>query len=251
MLVSNSGQINRLDTPIASLPYNGVFRFCVANRAEKQIDDIISHYKKRGVEHLWLVHPTSQPANLDELLSARGLVEAEVFTGMVVEPKNLKADASTPENVDIHEISASEEDVILELVANRWSVPTDAMPHLQSFFRENNLGRKGSPMRGWLATTNGRPVGKGFTLRTDNIVGLYGVATQPEARSKGIGKTLCARALLDSCDSDVDLLVLHSTPIAHRLYKNFGFRDVAPFKLLASSGDFSWRRSIPDFIIEI
>ena len=90
-------------------------------------------------------------------------------------------------------------------------------------------------MRGWLATMNGTPVGKGFTYRTGSVVGLYGVATQPEARGKGVGSALCARALRESCDAGVDLLVLHSTKMARALYAGFGFRDIAPFPLHARS----------------
>lgn len=224
-------EICQLDTPVPSFPYNGVFKFRVAADAEARIDAINRHFEARAVRYFWLVHPTTQPANLDRLLEARGFTESEIFNGMVVEPNRLDAPFSAPGDVLIREIKPADEPIVLEMVAKRWSAPTDAMQHLQAFFRSARIGEPASPMRGWLATINDAPVGKAFTYRTGNIVGLYGVATQPEARGKGVGAAICARALKDSCDDGIDLLALHSTPMAHGLYRRFGFRDVAPFRL--------------------
>lgn len=223
----------QLDTPIASFPYNGVFKFNASSDADEHIDAIIRHFDERAVNHFWLAHPTASPGDLDRRLAARGLGEVDAFAGMVVEPDRLIANAADPDGVEIHEIKPTEANLVLEMVAKRWSVPTDAMPHLQAFFRAARIGEDDSPMRGWLATMNGLPIGKGFTYRSGAIVGLYGVATRPEARGKGIGSALCARALHDSCDHDVELLVLHSSKMARSLYAGFGFREVAPFRLFA------------------
>jgi len=227
-----SDELCQLDTPIPSFPYNGVLKFAVAADAGARIDEIIRHFDSRAVNHFWLRHPTATP-DLGRLLEDRGLVNVDTFAGMVVETGDLKADPTHPDDVNIHEIRPSDESIVIELVAKRWSVPTDAVAQLLAFFRSARIGEPGSPMRGWLATANGAPIGKGFTYRSGNVVGLYGVATRPEARGKGIGSALCARALRDSCDDGVDLLVLHSSKMAHGLYASFGFRDVAPFPLHA------------------
>ncbi|MEZ5945871.1 MAG: GNAT family N-acetyltransferase [Hyphomonas sp.] len=230
----------RLVTPIASLPYNGVFRFDVDDReADARIDRIIADYDARNVEHFWVVHPSSRPADLDKRLIARGFMEFEVCPGMVVKPKDLKADIPSSDGVEIREISATDETPILELVANRWSVPTDALGYLQSFFRENHVGQPDGTTRAWLATLNGRPVGKAFTHRSGNIAGLYGVAISPEARGHGVGLAICARALRETATDGIELLVLHSTPMAVDLYKKLGFRSVAPFRLFGRGEHFS------------
>ncbi len=230
-------EVRRLDTPIASLPYNGVFKFTPHNGAENKIDAIIAHYDRRAVEHLWLVHPSSRPADLGGLLEQRGFAAAERFAGMAAEPGGVDFSRRAPSDVAISRIAPDEEDIVVEMVANRWSVPTDAIPHLLSFFRANRVGAPDAPMQGWLARIDGRAVAKGFTYRYQNTVGLYGVATQPEARGKGIGTALCVRALQESCDAHTDLFVLHSSPMAHALYKDLGFRDVASFVLYARSGE--------------
>lgn len=236
---NRSSGVYRLETPVSSLPYNGVFRFEIHDNAEARIDELINHYENRNVDHLWVVHPSSAPANLDALLEARGIKEVELCSGMVAAPDDLKASDETPDGVEIHEIIPSEEAVVLEFVANRWSVPSEAMTHLQEFFRLNRIGEPGSAMRGWIATMDGRLVGKAFIHRSGNIAGLYGVATRPEARGKGVGMALCARALRESCVDGVDRLVLHSTPIAVSIYEKLGFRHVAPFRVFAPDGAFA------------
>lgn len=228
-----------LDTPIASLPYNGVFKFNEVNAPDRAIESLLHHYADRKVEHLWLVHPSAEPHNLADRLAAHGLEEADGFTGMVLEPDRLNTPTNAPNGVDIRELCTDDEEGVIEFIAARWSVPTDAIPHLQRFFIDNNIGSKGAATRGWIATIDGNLVGKAFTHRFENTVGIYGVATQPEARGRGVARALCARAFAEASVPGVDMLVLHSTEMAAGIYKKFGFRSVAPFRLFASGGSFA------------
>lgn len=228
-----------LDTPIASLPYNGVFRFRETREPAEAIDRLLRHYADRKVEHLWLAHPSAEPHDLADRLTARGLEEADGFTGMVLEPDRLNAPTDVPKGVNIRELCSDDEEVVIEYIAARWSVPTDAIPHLQRFFIDNNIGSKDAATRGWIATIDGKLVGKAFTHRFENTVGIYGVATQPEARGRGVARALCARAFAEASVPGVDMLVLHSTEMAAGIYKKFGFRSVAPFRLFISGSAFS------------
>ncbi|MEO1242297.1 MAG: GNAT family N-acetyltransferase [Pseudomonadota bacterium] len=228
-----------LDTPIASLPYNGVFKFNETNTPDDAIDRLLRHYADRQVEHLWLVHPSAEPHDLADRLTARNLEEADEFTGMVLEPDRLNAPTDVPDGVDIRELCTGDEEGVIEFIAARWSVPTDAIPYLYKFFVDNNIGRKGAASRGWIATINGKLVGKAFTHRFENTVGLYGVATRPEARGRGVAQALCAKAFAETSHPGVDMLVLHSTEMASGIYEKFGFRSVAPFRLFASGGSFA------------
>ncbi|MCA8900055.1 MAG: GNAT family N-acetyltransferase [Hyphomonas sp.] len=229
--------VSWLETPIASLPYNGVFRFDVpVETADARMDALIHSFDARQVNHVWLLHPSARPEDIEARLNARGFSEFEVLLGMVADPGMLQADTPPADGVEIREITRSEETPILELVADRWSVPTDALHHLQSFFRSNRLGEPGAGIRGWMATINGQPVGKAFINVTGKVGGLYGVAIKPEARGRGVGLAICAEALRATVAAGADLLVLHSTPMAVELYRRMGFREVAPFSVFARGG---------------
>lgn len=225
-----------LQTPIASFPYNGVFRFVETERVDAKIDALIEGYDARNVQHFWVVHPTSQPHDLDRRLVDRGFEEVEVCAGMVAAPAELIADRAMPSGVEISEIGPDEEGPVTEFVAARWAVPRDDLALIQRFFRENRIGHPGVPLRGWLARIDGFPVTKAFTYRLGSVVGLYGVATRDEARGRGIARVICEHVLRASCDQGVDLLVLHSTPMAVTLYEKLGFRHVAPFRLFSRGG---------------
>jgi GNAT superfamily N-acetyltransferase len=230
------------DTPIASLPYNGVLRFAADGDAadadvDERIDALFAHYRARRVSFFWVLHPSARPADLEARLRARGFEEAEVCPGMLADVDALPPPAALPDGLALREVrSDRDEALLLELVAWRWGVPADAQAHLGDFCTFAAIGAAGSPTRAWIATLNGAPVAKAVTHRAGGAVGLYGVATKPEARGLGVARALCAEALRASADGDHRTLILHSTPMACSLYRAMGFREVAPFRVYAAPG---------------
>ncbi|MHA2504384.1 MAG: hypothetical protein ACXAE3_16135, partial [Candidatus Kariarchaeaceae archaeon] len=73
------------DTPIKHLPYNTVLRFADEENSVDKIDRIINHYQNLNVPFLWLVHPSSKPDNIEEILKERGLQFIEPLTGMILD----------------------------------------------------------------------------------------------------------------------------------------------------------------------
>ena len=118
------------DTPIPTLPYNGVLRFLVASDVDRRMDAIFEHYRQRDVPFFWIVHPSAQPSDLGERLSVRGLEEAEVLPGMAMDLGGLAEPAAPPEGIRVHEAGASDTEDVLELAAWRWNVPGEVVPEL-------------------------------------------------------------------------------------------------------------------------
>jgi GNAT superfamily N-acetyltransferase len=227
------------DTPIPTLPYNTVLRFASQGDVDAHIDRIFAHYRERGVPFMWVVHPSSRPADLGERLLARGMIEAEVCPGMWMDLADLPDVPPTPQGIEIRE-AAAEEDIsqILELVAWRWSVPTEVRPRLAGVARAFDVGRPGSALRCWIALMDGIPVSKVIMNLDAGAAGLYGVATKPEARGLGLARTLTLVAYHAARMSGYGLGVLHSSPMALSLYEKIGFRAIAPFTIYTTSNDF-------------
>ena len=58
------------EAPVTRLPYNAVIRTRLERNAERRIEQVVRHYRRRAVNFLWLVRPTTaQPENLAEELS--------------------------------------------------------------------------------------------------------------------------------------------------------------------------------------
>ena len=233
------------ETPLSVLPYNAVLRFQVEEDADARIDALCDHFRRREVPFLWFVHPSARPLDLAERLCARGVQEVDACPGMVAELADLPGLADpadpaetppTPEGFEIHEVeSASDARDVLELVAWRWSLPDEAVPYLDRINQEFRLGTPEARVRVWVAWQAGVPVAKAVLNLAAGVAGLYGVATRPEARGRGLARALTLRAFRYARDQGFELGVLHSSPMAFPLYQRIGFREVTTFRLFAST----------------
>ena len=228
------------DTPIPILPYNAVLRFAVANNVDQRIDSLVQHYERRGVPFLWFVHPSSLPADLSDRLHDRGLREVEVVPGMAADLADLPEPAQTPGGIEIREVTdESDASRLFELVAWRWHVPPEAVAHLNALNEQFQVGTPSAKVRCWLAWQEGIPVAKAVLHIAAGAAGLHGVATRPQARRRGLARTLTLEAFRAARQAGCHLGVLHSTPMAESLYARLGFRKVAPFRIFCPASDAS------------
>ncbi len=222
------------DTPARTLPYNAVLRFAPERDSEARIDALFDHYRTRGVPFLWMVHPTARPHDLAEHLKARGMEEAEVCPGMWMDLRGLPEIGDPPEGVSIHEVTdALGASSLLELIAWRWELPPGEVPLLAGITRAFDVGRRGSAVRCWVARQGTAPVAKAVMNLAAGAAGIYGVATKPNARGLGLARLLTLHALHAARRVGYELGVLHSTPMAQRMYERIGFRAEAPFGIFA------------------
>ncbi len=60
------------------------------------------------------------------------------------------------------------------------------------------------------------------------------MVTKPEARRLGLATALTFVALHHAREAGYQLAVLHSTPMAQRLYRDMGFETIAEMRLFGS-----------------
>ena len=223
------------DTPIPTMPYNGVLRFVVKDNVDRLIDRICEHYSKRGVPFFWLIHPSTFPSDLSERLLKRGLKEEDAVSGKVADLGDLPEPSPIPAGFEIHEVNDEiATSYFFELIAWRWHVPPEAQPHLRAHNEVWQVGKPSALVRCWLVWHGGVPVAKAVLRIAAGAAGLYGVVTKPEARGRGLGRALTLEVFRAARDAGEQLGVLHSTPMAKSLYTKIGFQDVVPFRIFAS-----------------
>jgi len=88
-------------------------------------------------------------------------------------------------------------------------------------------------VRWYAALVNGRPIGQAYTHMSAGAVGVWGVATVPEFRGRGIGTAMTARAIRDAAGADVAWLM--STPLGRSMYERMGFEHVADWDVWVRS----------------
>jgi ribosomal protein S18 acetylase RimI-like enzyme len=225
------------ETPIPSLPYNGVVRTWLADgpEADAVIARVLGRFRSRGVQHLWFVAPSSTPAELGPRLAAQGLQEIERMTYMSFELVSwnappLRGEATFSEvlddddlriynslTVDYWELSEAEEELVYEL--------------------QRSLGPGRVPGHRYLARIDGTPVGKAYLslAGTPGVASFYGMSVQPAARGRGIARdltlTLLGRAQREGCHR----VVIHSSTAGLDLYRRMGFAEHCVLPVHAST----------------
>ena len=224
------------ETPLPMLPYNGVLRFRVTHEPDATIDSIVEHYRQRGVQFMWLLHPSAQPADLADRLQARGLQEVELIPGMVRTLEDLEPVPPLPEGVEIRQVRDDADAAALsQFAAWRWQIDDRYRAEYAAIVAGFRFGQPGSGAHMWQAWRGGEPVAKAGMYMSPVSAGIYAVATRPEARRMGLARALTLIALHYARDHGRRVAVLHSSAMAESLYRSMGFDPMAEFRLFAST----------------
>ena len=234
-LVDND-RLTRFETPIAQLPYNAVVRFDAEHGTDDDIDEAVRPYRQRRVPVMWVLHPSSQHNDLEHRLARRGLQCTEVIAGMTHDLVAIDAVPRQRDGVQIVEVGPDRQRSYIELIIERYALPTAAIDILESILCAARFGQPGSPNRSWVASADGRALAKVSVHQPDGVAGIYGLATAHDARRTGLARSLTLHALAAAKQSGAHVAVLHSSPMAADMYRALGFRDVADFRLLAPAG---------------
>jgi GNAT superfamily N-acetyltransferase len=233
-LVEEDGVL-RFETPITHLPYNGVIRSSLGGDPDRTIASVVGSFRRRGVDFMWIVHPSSQPADLGERLAAHGLLAVEVATGM-----SLDLDDWTPEpghgDVRYEEVAGELGMRVYEdLIVSYWELPEHARELVTELNRFWGPGRLAAHR--WVAFADGRAVGKGLLslAAPPGVAAIYGMSVLPEARGRGVASGLTAVMLERARALGCRRVVLHSSQMAAGVYRRAGFVERCTFTVYATA----------------
>ena len=88
--------------------------------------------------------------------------------------------------------------------------------------RRAGIGK--TPWRMYLGRLNGEPVATNIILNGAGVAGVYGIATIPSMRGKGIGGAITLKPLLDARDKGYSYAVLFASDMAIHTYQRIGFQ---------------------------
>jgi GNAT superfamily N-acetyltransferase len=231
----DSDRIIWFETPLPIIPYNGVLKFQQTDRTDQEISKIIDHFNKKKAQFFWILHPTAEPADLRELLLKKGMQDVEPIFGMARTLENLEEIPKSPEDIIIKKVDLSKDaSAFYQFATWRWNVPDQYQKQYESIAKTFRFGEPDSKSHMWQAWREGQPVAKAGMHITHGSVGIYAVVTKPEARRLGLAKALTLHALHTAHNLGSKVAVLHSTPMAERLYHSIGFETIAEFRLFAS-----------------
>ena len=164
-----------------------------------------------GGYELWSIWPTSD-------LAAYGF-ERVPSPGMV----RLAGGKAPPLPPELEVVEALDAATVREI--DEVLIPGFDMPlRPEELFDERMLGEPRYRM--WLGRVEGRPVSTAAAYVSDGFVGVYAVATTPEARRRGYGEAVTWAATL--CVPDLPA-TLQASDMGQPVYERMGYRTVVEF----------------------
>ena len=89
-------------------------------------------------------------------------------------------------------------------------------------------------VRVYVGTEDGVPVASSLAVRTDEILGIYNVATIETARGRGYGTAMTWAAIADAAPG-VEVAILQASALGRPIYERMGFRTVVEYEELEGS----------------
>lgn len=199
-----------------------------ADRADERIREVSGRYQAAGVPGTWWIDPQSTPDDLGERLERSGMVGEDV-PGMRIEADAVP-DLALPAGVTLSWATDSTGvRAATEVVAAGFGLPDELGARFADLMAR--VARPDAPVRTVVAQLDGTPVAGAQGIHVNGAVGIYNVATVPEARGRGIGAAVTIAVLRDAMARGARFGVLESSDMGHPVYQRIGFRDVASFRV--------------------
>ena len=175
-----------------------------------------AHGRSLGVDVERGRHP-----DVDAALRAMGLEMVATRPAMAMRVQDLEP-ARVPEGVEI--VPVTDPELLAGLVDVEVGAFETDRPVAEGLLAPSQLSLPN--VRVYAALVEGRAVAQAVTNTHGGAVGVFGVATLPEYRRRGIGTAITAFAIDDVRD-EADLAWLQSTEMGRPLYERMGFRPVS------------------------
>jgi len=227
------------EAPVAQLPYNGVLLTRLDDAdADRRIAEVVDHFVARAVQFMWIITPTATPADLPERLTAAGVVPVERSPGMVLDLDGWKPTAAeVVPGVQMAEVDdPAQLDDIEALAADYWHLLPDTRPFVFAAHRAIGLGPDAPGVR-FIAYVDGEPAGKAYLsfLGEPGYAAVFAMSVPGAFRGRRLASGLMNLALTKAKALGFGHVLLISSEMAVSLYRRFGFREVAPFHIHATT----------------
>lgn len=144
-------------------------------------------YAQAGLPLVLRITPFSEPANLDDELAAAGLQRLDPTAVLAADLAHLDHHAELPAGVELTPLGhAGFAHVVGRLRGS---------PMAQQQAHAERLAASPTPFHAFALMQDGVILACGQYAREDCYVGLYDVFTAPQARNRGLARTLCAALL--------------------------------------------------------
>ena len=217
-----------------AFPFNPMFKGAWLTRAEAdQADDAITGtidwFKARNAPFFfWWVDPNTQPGDFASRLQAHGFAAwEENAPGMAADLNDLHYDLmeQSPPGFEMERVRDErglldfKQAFVSGLEIPDWAGQAWVDATLA-------FGIERAPWQCYVGRLNGKPVASNMLFNGAGVASVFGVATVPEARRKGIGAAITLIAYHEARQMGYRYGVLFATDLGAPVYRRMGFKDV-------------------------
>src|SRR6266700_3732098 len=171
---------------------------------DARIDEMQAFFKTRNMDFSWTTGPSTRPTDLALMLETHGFVYSDITTGMAIDLQALKI----LQSIEISGFGAS------EMAAQNYY---DSYAH-------TGFGN-GTPWHHYIGWLYGEPVTIASLLFHAGVAGIYGIATIPQSRRRGVAAAMTLHALHEARRLGYRIAVLSPTEMSYALYRRIGFQE--------------------------
>jgi ribosomal protein S18 acetylase RimI-like enzyme len=216
-----------VDSGLAGATLNVVVRIRFhPDQAGSQIEGVLSHFRSRSLPVGWHIGPSSEPADLAQLLVAHELTHHESEPGMAIAIDQMHEEYA-PEGLTIEQVQDAGG---LADWVGVWlfPVPEDIRRRHLDVLLQLGLGDT-VPWRYYLGRLHGHPVATAKLFVGEGVAAVHTVTTLPEVRRRGIGSAMTRHVLHEARALGYRVGVLTASPEGIGSYRRIGFRECGWF----------------------
>ncbi len=203
--------------------------------ADTVIEKTINFFREKNLPFGWLLGPTTTPQNLGGYLLKHGIGYEGETPGMSFDLSKLDSECAMPDGLKLVRISNRDElDLFTEASMRGFATPFD----IREYIIKTSLDLIFDPETGWsnyIGLIDGEAVATTSMFLGGGVAGIYGVATIPEMRHRGIGKAMTMAPLYEAMELGYRVGILRAAPEAATFYRKFGWKDQCAFS------NYAWR----------
>lgn len=237
--VADGLEIVRALTGFPLAPFNGVMRTrlpaeSTPDEIDARIQATIAYFQSRSQPFIWTIWPGTSPATLAARLLAHGFHPAGHEPAMAVDLAMLPDAVSTPPDLTIEHVHGQPKvDEHFKTLCRGFGFPDNMAAAVLGWASEIEAhafgGEPDCAYTLYTAYLDGRPVATAELLLAAGVAGIYGVATLPEARRRGIGAAVTLAPLLRARALGYHAGILQASTKGFPVYERLGFRQTCAF----------------------
>ena len=227
--IYNDGEIEGFFTGRGHL--NGILRTHLRNQeadyVEEKIREVLRYFREKGINEIgWSIGQDCQPAHMEQYLEAQGFCELpEENIGMALDVTAMQGEETRVGGLEIREVTNLEDlRVLRQLEIDGFGSSEEIAQYYHEMYAGVGFG-EGTAWRHFIGRLHGQPVSSVSLLFHAGVAGLYGVATIPKARRRGIARAMVLCALEQVRQAGYRIAVLSPTDMSKGIYLRLGFRD--------------------------